>query len=153
MGRDKGSLLLDGRSLLERAVELLREVGCDEVIVSGPGGVVDEVAGLGPLGGIASAHRKMAGHSFLVMPVDMPAMTASLLRRLVEAGAPSAFEEYELPAFLPGDERLTGALASSDLSVRGLLERLGARRLSIASGEEDCFANLNTPGEWERFRR
>jgi molybdopterin-guanine dinucleotide biosynthesis protein A len=94
LGRDKALLTLHGEPLLARTVRLLRAV-CDEVLVVGPperAAVVpdtrvlpDERPGSGPLGGIATALRAMAGDRLLAVATDMPLLRPALLHYLLTA--------------------------------------------------------------------
>jgi len=90
-GSDKALALLDGQTLLDRAVAWLG-AHCDAVIVAGRGtagvpGVADwPEAGLGPLGGLAGAlrHARDAGHAAVLsigvdslgLPQDLPQILA-----------------------------------------------------------------------------
>lgn len=87
MGRDKALLDWQGRPLIERQLAMLREAGVDDVRVSGdrPGynGIVDALPQAGPLGGLAGVTDALSGDvELLVIPVDMPLLQATLLRRL-----------------------------------------------------------------------
>ena len=95
MGRDKALLTLpDGRTLLERQVDILRAAGVTTVLVSirtdleltlpNVTRVHDAVADAGPLAGIAAGLRAAPAGSLLVLAVDMPAVQAAHLRQLVE---------------------------------------------------------------------
>jgi len=95
MGREKALLLLpDGRTLLQRQIDLLQAAGAGSVNVSvGPGkvfpmagaGVIsDAVSDAGPLAGIAAGLRAAPPGLVLVLAVDMPRIGEEQLRRLVE---------------------------------------------------------------------
>ena len=99
MGRDKAALTLpDGRTLLQRQVDILRAAGATTVLASvRPGGDValpgvtlvhDTITDAGPLAGIAAGLRAAPAGLVLVLAVDMPGVQAAHLRQLVEmAGA------------------------------------------------------------------
>jgi molybdopterin-guanine dinucleotide biosynthesis protein A len=101
MGRDKAALrLADGRTLLQRQVEVLRAAGAVTVQVSvRPGGkinlgegvriIVDSTVDAGPLAGIAAGLRTAPAGLVVVLAVDMPAITAEHLSRLVEMATPA----------------------------------------------------------------
>ncbi len=93
MGRDKATLMLGGKSLLDRAVEVLAR-WCEPVVVAGAEHaaargyvtVRDPVVDCGPMGGIgaALAYARDAGVSWTVfLPVDMPLLPAGLVGALV----------------------------------------------------------------------
>ena len=93
MGRDKALLEIGGQSLLARQIALVREVGAGEVFISGRKDVdysafwcrvlVDEFSDAGPLAGIARALEASTSPLLLVLAVDMPAMNATMLKRLI----------------------------------------------------------------------
>ncbi len=96
MGQDKAMLNLKGRTLLDHQAEKLQHLfGLEQVFVSGyyPSHhfLVDEEAGLGPLGGIETivkmAQKRTSAHNsqpsfFLFMPVDMPLISEESLAKL-----------------------------------------------------------------------
>jgi len=100
MGRDKARLLLDGHSLLERAVGVLREVTPRVVLACGPTDryaelglerVLDRTPDLGPLGGLEAALARMlhgdgvgpADRWLLALACDMPRATGAVFRALL----------------------------------------------------------------------
>lgn len=130
----------EGETLADRAWRLLAEV-CDERLVVGPGGLADP--GTGPVGAIAAGLRAATHDLAIVIPVDMPLLTAEVLRLL--AGAcrdaavaqvgplPCAVVREALPAFETGERRLGAVLDSLDTVCIELDERL--------------LANVNTPAD------
>jgi len=93
MGREKAELRLpDGRPLLQRQIDVLRAAGAATVNVSvGPGKkfemtgaapIPDELAGAGPLAGIAAGLRAAPAGLVIVLAVDMPGITEAHLRAL-----------------------------------------------------------------------
>ncbi|GAC1320580.1 MAG: hypothetical protein NVSMB22_05110 [Chloroflexota bacterium] len=96
MGRDKATLLLNGVTLLERAVRSLLLL-CDEVLVVGnvydlPHDprirfVADGVSNMGPLAGIAAALTHAQGSWVVVLGCDFPFVDAGVLRRVAELAA------------------------------------------------------------------
>lgn len=96
-GRPKALLELAGEPLARRAVRLLRLVASEVCVVSshpewfegwGVATLVDPEPGGGPLGGIWSALRNTAAERALVVPCDMPLLTARFLEALL-ARAPA----------------------------------------------------------------
>ena len=100
MGRDKSALLVNGRPLWERQLEVLRATDPAELFISGKTGgpyagsgieiLADEFPDAGPLAGIASALRRCGSEWLLVLAVDMPAMTADFLRILLDEARSTA---------------------------------------------------------------
>jgi molybdopterin-guanine dinucleotide biosynthesis protein A len=91
MGRDKAFLELDGRTLLERALELARSVSNDVKIVgrrekfTSYGAVIEDLyPGQGPLAGIHAALTASASELNLMLGVDTPFLEARFLHYLVE---------------------------------------------------------------------
>lgn len=91
MGRDKASLVLDGRTLLDHALERLREagftpvrVGCRNPDLSAPI-VRDRFPDSGPLAGIEAALRSLDAQrqpQALFTPIDLPLLPAFFLHWL-----------------------------------------------------------------------
>ena len=155
MGAPKDALILNGKTFLDIAKEKLMEVGVDEVLVSGSGGIPDSEAHKGPLMGLLTLAARCLGSGVLVTPVDMPLFPAILYRQLIEEGKKQTdsglhFSESELPAFFFVNKRFilaVGALlesGSSGASIRNLHERVGSRLIQISSSEKECFTNINT---------
>jgi len=94
MRQDKATLVIDGKQLWERQLDLLRTTNPAELLISGRSDgpyavsavriVPDLHADLGPLGGIATLLNACASEWLLVLAVDLPAMTASFLAMLLQ---------------------------------------------------------------------
>jgi molybdopterin-guanine dinucleotide biosynthesis protein A len=90
MGTDKAFVLLDGQTLLDRMLELVRSV-CAEVRIVGDRAKFAEFAptvedifpGCGPLGGIHAALRSSQTDLNLMIAVDMPFVSAAFLELLI----------------------------------------------------------------------
>jgi len=178
MGQDKALLQLDGtlgpESLLQRGLRLLREAGCGGVWLSGdyPGfaAIPDEPAwcGRGPLAGIASALLRYPEARWLILPVDMPGMDATLLRALVRQGEAhpvgSGVQASQFPLLLqlgalPVLKTLLGSGERRDYSVQALLRQLALplfpaeQLLPDVAAEvlQRTLGNTNTPEEWRLY--
>lgn len=167
MGCDKATLTWQGRSLLEHMRLLLLQVGADVVLSSGAGrgrdAIADQVAGAGPLGGIASVATHAADGWMLVVPVDMPRLTPGLLRELlresIRSGRPAlCYRGQPLPLCvrLDGHARATiaGLLAarSRGRSLRAMHRALHGECLPVEPGMVAAFSNCNTPRDWEALQ-
>jgi len=147
-GSPKALARFRGETLAERAHRLLSEV-CEEVLVVGkdadalelPFPVLDDgVEERAAAYGVAAGLRAARHDTCIVLPVDAPRVTPSLLRSLIEAQAvpqtgplPGVYAKSMLTEL---DERI----AYGELALRGVNERtleLDARLL----------ANANTPVE------
>ena len=106
MGSDKAALVHpDGRTLLRRCHDLLREAGCETIAISlrhdqeipagldGTEIVRDpEGASLGPIAGIVAAMRLDPAADWLVLACDLPRLDAATLVHLI--GSKQADEKF-----------------------------------------------------------
>ncbi len=130
MGRDKRFIEYEGKTLLDRAVglatRLVGERGHVWVCGRAPGYecLEDERAGVGPLAGVTVAVRRaieiasmnLGAPPLLVMPVDMPLLTAEVCAPLLfqlqafPGVRASRYAGNELPFVLRCDEGILGIL-------------------------------------------
>lgn len=101
MGTDKAALQFAGKTLLDRAVSIMAPL-VDSVFVSGRAEqrlqagrasyafIADSLGPeiRGPAAGILSAHRCYPDAAWLIMAVDMPLVTAAVLKRLIRERSP-----------------------------------------------------------------
>lgn len=169
MGREKGGMRHpDGRTLVRRAVDLLREAGCDSVVVSLREGQdfseeiggVDMVrdAGDGPLGGMIAGMETDPEADWLLVACDLPRLEARVLRGLM--GFPESFVVYGSAAGI-GVEPLCGFYgrgavgilsAARDTGRWGLQKILlenDARVLALDAGMERALENANNQEDWK----
>jgi molybdenum cofactor guanylyltransferase len=147
-GRDKLAEPIDGRPMLEHAIESVREVATDVVVVAAPGGsrkiapeatiARDELAFEGPLAGMATGLAALdpAVERVLVVGGDMPTLVPAVLERLlaiVDRADAVILEDDAGPRPLPMAVRRSIAqpvaerlLASGERRLRGLLAELDA---------------------------
>lgn len=167
MGRDKALIEIDGHTLLDRALHILRP-HVDELLVIGDpmrhGQAVarvipDDGPGKGPLAGIVTALRHAAHDQVIIMACDMPGVNAQLIERLKQgpkdrsdAFVPQCDGDLEpliavyrrqcLPVF-------EASIAEGRWKVADALERLIATYVQICPGEDgwpkDLFRNVNSP--------
>ncbi len=177
MGRDKRAAALGDRPLLHIAVDLVASIS-DEVIVScrrdnAPDKVLlagrsvelafDERDG-GPLAGLEAALAAARHELVVVVPVDMPRLTAPVLTALVEAaqGRPAAqgavfIVESEVLPFPAAYRRsilpiVAEQLDASALRIHDLLKRLDLMCVPLPLGMEvgRSFLNVNVPADLAR---
>lgn len=98
-GRDKLAAMIDGRPLLDHAIDAVRIVATDVVVVAAPdanpdvpGGVLvahDPIAFEGPLAGLAAGLAALDPAVDLVVVVagDMPSLKPAVLQRLLDTVA------------------------------------------------------------------
>lgn len=170
MGTPKAHLVVDGETLLRRAVKAALAAGCSPVVaVVGEGDPhlhgleVTAVVNAGAAEGMASSIRAgiaalpAQSSAALILTVDQPGVDASLLRRLLalsaQAPARPAACAYGgtlgVPAVLP--RRLFPDLQAlrGDRGAKAILLREGAAALPFPAGEAD----LDTPEDLARIRR
>lgn len=148
-----------GETLAERAHGVLADV-CDEVIVVGkasdrlplPFPVVDDGSGLrAPIVGVAAALRLTAAELCLVLPTDMPWVTAGLLDTLAE-GATGFDAAVPQTGPLPGAYRrsalpvLERSIAAGRLALFRALEEL---EVQVVECDVGLLGNVNTPADLE----
>ncbi|HEX3789489.1 MAG TPA: nucleotidyltransferase family protein [Pseudonocardiaceae bacterium] len=176
MGRPKALVELNRRLLVEAAAEVLREGGCAPVIVV-LGASADEVRARAELfgcelvdnpdwaEGMGSSTRvgldaaaRTDADAVLVLPVDVPEVTAAAVRRVAELADPEvlARAEYDgVPGHpvLIGRSHLAGARESAvgDVGARDYLRRHPVRLVpcaDIASG-----LDVDRPEDLRRLRQ
>lgn len=169
MGRDKAWIEFEGRPLIARVIEVLREVADEVLVVAndarfaelGVRVVPDRFPEGGALGGIATGVGAAQHELVLVAACDMPFTSAAVWRLLVEraegsdAVVPRIAGEYETlhalytKGCLPAMER---ALASGKMRVISFFDDVAVHEV----GEADLrrvdpglrsFINVNTPEE------
>jgi molybdenum cofactor guanylyltransferase len=169
MGADKVFVMLDGQTLLERALELARLVTADVRIVgsaekfAGFAPVVEDIfRECGPLGGIHAGLRSSSAELNLVLAVDVPFVPVELLRYLMVRA-----RESEAIAVVPrvgGWQPLCAvyrrefagmaesALRKGQYKIDALFdsvltEAIEQAELEAAGFSAEMFRNLNTPEE------
>jgi molybdenum cofactor guanylyltransferase len=167
-GRDKGSLRVGGRTILEQQLEVLSRL-TNEILLIGRVGddigagircVPDRVPQSGPLGGLDTALAAARDDRVIVVACDMPFLTAEFLENLVALS-------HSVDAVVPRTERgyhplcavygrschpaVIRRLAERRLKMLDLLEDLKVHvvdRENVALfGGERLLANVNTPDE------
>ena len=158
-GSPKALAQLGGETLAERAWRVLGEA-CDERIAVGksadalelPFPVLDDGSDVrASLAGVVAGLRAAAHGVAVVLPVDVPLVTAEVLATLAahcrdaavtQTGPlPGAFRRNVLPL-------LEARLAAGELRLRDVVERLDA---SVVYVEPALLANVNTPTDLERL--
>ena len=163
MGTDKAELRRNQQSMLEYTQTLLQSLGMDVLISGGEEGIADAIPQSGPLAGIYTVINQCAVDALLIVPVDMPLLTASVLQALVNTGEQSGkatcYAGCYLPLYLPVNETVRDYLAHvfaqgsneegvcKPRSIKKMLSALGGIQLPV----EDAvvLSNANTPEEWD----
>lgn len=169
MGQDKAALVLEGRTLLERAVHLLKSAGAELVLVSGAGtkhSVPDLLPDNGPPGALYSLvdhiHHSygLDGSPLLLIPVDMPLLGEATLRHLLDAAENAQCCHYEgevFPCVLKTTPDLwmhlrglftEGRESGGRRSMKAIMNYFGAKEIPLPESGSAEFSNVNTPEEW-----
>lgn len=172
MGSDKAFLQIGGETLLARQLRLVREAGSQDLLISGCRGadyssfdarvVYDQESDAGPLAGIVAALTAASFPLVLVLAVDMPAMTLSMLNRILSQcgenmGCVPADEiaSQPLAAVYPksalrlalrrlANHEYTAREFASEAASEGLIKPLKLRPAEIS-----YFTNWNAPSDWK----
>ncbi len=173
MGSDKALLEIGGQTLLERQIDLAREMGAEKIFISGRAGqdysafgcraLRDKFPGAGPLAGIERALAACASPLLLVLAVDLPEMNAKVLRKLFahcaenRGASPSVNGSIEpLAAFYPRAARsVAGALLrAKENAATGFAQQCVQAGLAVfvnlPASKTRYFANWNSPTDLPR---
>lgn len=148
-GSPKALARIGDETLAERAWRLLGDV-CDERIAVGKGDedlpfpvLADGVEERAAIHGLVAGLRSASNDVCVVVPVDMPYLTADALHELAAAcrdaavpqtgPLPGAFRKSALPALTSGELSIRRAIAGLDVAVVEL--------------DEALLANVNTPAD------
>jgi molybdopterin-guanine dinucleotide biosynthesis protein A len=168
-------------SMLDFSKQLLVDAGIKNIVISGDNHQIpDCLAQAGPVGGIYSVLAHYPEHlqpkSLLILPVDLPLMTASALAELRLKGelshkatffSDAQKKMHHIPLYLPNNAFLTLFLAKAfhgvkthassknngknGPSVRGMLEKIPHQ--AISSQYSKILINTNTPQEWQQAQK
>ncbi|MFQ6012562.1 MAG: molybdenum cofactor guanylyltransferase [Thermoplasmata archaeon] len=177
VGAFKPALLLGGRPLIARPVEVLHQLSDEVLVAHGPGRHAERLAGLvqgarlvgdeglGPLGGLQGGARHARGEWLLVAPCDAPFLSVALYQALLRRGQESdgcilrtsgrdnlIIAAYRRGALRRASER---ALGDGERAVRAILSHLRVARLTeedltgIPYGLHSIF-DIDTPEDLAR---
>lgn len=170
MGQDKAWVKFGGKPLIQLAVEKVRDLGVEEIFISGREGqdysaltcpvLFDLDPGFGPMGGIEAGLFESTSPLLLVLAVDLPQMTSTFLQKLMAScdrltGAVPKLKDALEPLAAIYPKRCQAfafaAIAKSqhavcDFAADCLRER-ALRTLPVSAADANCFANWNTPGD------
>lgn len=157
MGCDKSVLEINRMPLLQWQESRLIEAGFNVI-----SGLKDRFTGAkGPLAGIeAACHVHSEIDDWVVIPVDMPLLSAATLVHIAEQGRAyrglTCFEHCPLPLYLPRSSEICEQLnlwlkdEHGRRSVYAFIEHFGGQWLS-AGGFQTELVNINTPLQWNNF--
>ena len=174
-GRDKSRLVIGGRTILARQLDVLQRLVPRIVIVANEPGAFadagvpvlpDAVPERGSLGGIYTALLD-AGGPVLVLACDMPFVTAPFLARVIEAGqeadiaiprGPDGYQplcaHYGPACAGPLRNRVErGALKVVDLLADVRVRELGPEEIQPFDPDGLLLLNVNTADDLDRAER
>jgi molybdenum cofactor guanylyltransferase len=168
MGVDKATLIVNGKPLWARQLEILRQLPFEKIFVSARArppwcpsdveAVLDEPPSRGPLSGIAAALGKLSTTHLLALAIDLPRMTSGQLEKLWKQVHPGVGvipknENYFEPlcAIYPA-EALASAetlLMGENVAMHGLAQKLVDEKLALVyrveKSEQKFYHNMNSP--------
>jgi molybdopterin-guanine dinucleotide biosynthesis protein A len=156
MGRDKALLTLNGEPLLLRAARLLAPVVSSVTVIGPPERyaslglrvVPDDVAALGPLGGISTALRVSSAPWSLVLACDLPYLTAPWLEFLISR-ALAGNSDALLPENVRGPEPLCAMYHARCAPVVAAAIARGTRK--VTDGLAGLVVEILPLVEWKAF--
>jgi len=176
MGQEKSALLLNGNTLLERAIQIASAASDDVQLLGAPylpavgrcgiTVIPDRFPGCGPLAGIDAALAATNAELNFILSVDTPFVPSTVVRFLVDrARGNDALVTY--PRLTSGYQPLCAvyrkefgpiaeaALRTGHYKIDPLFARIPTCTIDdtelrkLGFGDE-IFDNLNTPEDWER---
>jgi molybdopterin-guanine dinucleotide biosynthesis protein A len=170
MGTDKAFVLLDGRTLLSRILDLARQLTSNVHIIGDPAKFApfaptleDIIPGCGPLGGIHAALRSSRTDLNVILAVDIPFVSLALLDYIISR-AKRSNANVTLPRAAGGFQPLCAvyrlsfadaaenALRGGHYKIDTLFKPASTQVIEEAELEASGFSsrifrNLNTPEE------
>lgn len=163
-GEDKALARWRGKSLLARAVDLLRNLYLDPAVIANPQRDYsflpcpvfnDVIPEKGPLGGLYTAYSLFPQNTLLILTCDMPFLEETVLKRLIESHTATAQAtifsiEKQMQPF-PGIYRpelkalLLECLESNELSMKSFLSRVICKQTVFRTSDPKVFQNVNLP--------
>lgn len=174
IGGDKAMVTVGGRPLLSFAIAALREAlgsspvavvaKAETVLAAPPAGVevwIEPDAPRHPVTGLVCALERAQGRDVLVLAVDLPLVTASVLHALVEAAA-AAPEAVVVAARAGGRVQPLCAIyrasalrglraARPGASLSSIIEEVGVFEMGVE--DADALLNVNTGEDARRAER
>ncbi len=157
MGHDKAKLRRNRQTMLEFTQTLLQSLGMEVLVSGGEQGIADVIPQSGPLAGIYTVINQYAVNALLIVPVDMPLLTAPVLQTLIntgeQTGKVTCYADCYLPLYLPVNEIVQDYLkhvfvegSNKPRSIKKMLSVLDGIQLPVE--DADVLSNVNTPEEW-----
>jgi len=169
MGKNKALLEIEGRSLIERSLDVLNKV-CREVLISSKDSeiydglgcpvILDRIKDKGPLGGLYSVLPAAKYDYVFIAACDMPFLNEEVIRFLYreienyDAVVPQALEVlHPLHAYYHKRivELVEQNILKERLKIREILKLCRTKYVRLGEEYARAFINLNTPQDWENL--
>jgi molybdopterin-guanine dinucleotide biosynthesis protein A len=174
-GQDKCRLIVEGRAIIVRQVEVLQDLAAEVFVVGAPAdrfadlGVPvhgDLIPDIGAIGGLYTAVAVASAPLVIVVACDMPFLDGGVLRRLAELadrGDGAWVRTARGVEPLLGCYRRTardgiraaiaeGRLKAADLGAVLRMAELDARELERFGSTDRLLSNVNTPEDYARIQ-
>ena len=161
-GADKALAQWNGKTLLERSVELLDSLQLNPVVIANPDRdysflscavTNDLVPEKGPLGGLYTACSLFPEMFLLVLTCDMPLLTQNILKKLLQNQQPTdqsvVFDcngvLQPFPGIYSGSLKgvIHNVLLSEELSMKAFMSRIRVQSVHPEISELPAFENVN----------
>ena len=172
MGRDKATIVFQGRPLWQRQLQILRDMGPEKIFVSArkvPSWLpfdtellLDEPPFRGPLSGLTRALTSIQTSHLAVLAVDMPFMTSKQMQVLWSLAKPGGGvlpmigdRAEPLAAIFPqeAERDSLAALAGDNFSLqrlsRNLVQGGKLRVFQVSQSETELYRSVNEPGDFK----
>lgn len=170
MGQDKGLLHLNGKSMMEIAIERL-SIHCDRIIISANSEVYDHLGlevvkdiftDIGPMGGLYSALTRSLSEYNMVLSVDLPFVNEGLINYLIDSSrgfqlaVPWSGNEYYEPLcacyHISVIALLKEAISSGNFKLPSLFQQMTVNKLIINPElpfyHDNLFFNINNVSDF-----
>ncbi|MBO6047377.1 MAG: molybdenum cofactor guanylyltransferase [Erysipelotrichaceae bacterium] len=163
MKQDKAELPFHQHTMLEEMILKLKQVGIEDIMVSGHSShqktITDDYPMCGPLGGIHACMKHAQNASCLVISVDVPLVPISALKDLIDL---HEHNHHEATILIHNEciEPLIGIynthlvkpievlLQEKRLAVKNLLSQIDYQIYNY-QGDEALLTNCNTPADYQ----
>lgn len=171
MGTEKGLLLVNGITIIERIINVLKPIVDDIIIITngtnydylGYKTYKDIYIDCGPMGGIYTALNYSNTAKNFVVSCDMPFISNELVQFIIDNSAASKIaiplhhEKLE-PLCAIYDKicqfKLEELLKNKEWKLMDSLKHFQVKKISIPENilKGNCFANINTPDDYEKVK-
>ncbi len=171
MGTDKGLLVVEGKSIVERIANVLNPFVNEIVIISNGNNYDflgykiynDIIKECGPIGGIYTALSLSNTEKNFIVSCDMPNITKELVQFIIENSGESDISVpmhqnkleplcaiYDKHCYLKFEE----LIKENKLKLHDAINHFNTKYITIPETifKYNCFANINTPSEFENLK-